>query len=363
MEVSLSALPNLYVLGRHLPGRQPLTLFYTGSGFVCRLTSGSLWVHLRADYEQVEPWVTVELNGAPISRFAVPKGDSTICLFRGLTPGIPRTVRLLKDVQAMHDDPAHLLQVVGLCCDDDTEFLPLPAPRLRLEFVGDSITSGEGCIGAQCEEDWVGAFFSAREHYARMTADSLGADWRIVSQSGWGLVSGWDNDPHHCIMPFYEKVCGVAQGARNAALGAQQFNDFSAWPADAVIINLGTNDAGALHNPAWHDPESGESFRQTDPSAIGRAAVRALKTLRRCNPDALLIWAYGMLGEELRPVLESAVAEYRAESGDVRAVYLPLPAATPQTLGARQHPGAECHRQAAKVLTEFLTEQFPSRLI
>ena len=37
------------------------------------------------------------------------------------------------------------------------------------------------------------------------------------------------------------------------------------------------------------------------------------------------------------------------------AVYLlELPNTTPETVGARQHPGAENHRQAAKVLTAFL---------
>ncbi len=31
-----------------------------------------------------------------------------------------------------------------------------------------------------------------------------------------------------------------------------------------------------------------------------------------------------------------------------------LPAATEKTMGARQHPGAENHREAAEVLTAFL---------
>lgn len=34
-------------------------------------------------------------------------------------------------------------------------------------------------------------------------------------------------------------------------LGAQQPYDFAAWPADAVILNLGTNDWNAFHNPPW----------------------------------------------------------------------------------------------------------------
>ena len=69
-------------------------------------------------------------------------GESEICLFRGLTPGVARHVRVLKDVQAMPDEPDHFLQITALG-GRDGEFLPLPAPAYRLEFIGDSITSGE----------------------------------------------------------------------------------------------------------------------------------------------------------------------------------------------------------------------------
>ena len=61
-----------------------------------------------------------------------------------------------------------------------------------------------------------------------------------------------------------------------------------------------------------------------------------------------------MLGDQIRPILEGAVNRYCAENGDPDAFYLPLPDSTPETLGARAHPGRTCHRQAAEVLTKFL---------
>ena len=69
-------------------------------------------------------------------------------------------------------------------------------------------------------------------------------------------------------MDYYEQVCGVAAGAHNAALGAQQPYDFAAWPADAVIINLGTNDEGAMNNPA---PGQTLSPAKATPSAPRRS--------------------------------------------------------------------------------------------
>ena len=69
-----------------------------------------------------------------------------------------------------------------------------------------------------------------------------------------------------------------------------------------------------------------------------------LKTVRAHNPGAQIVWACGMLSDtngRVPPLLRAAVARYRAETGDGRALYLPLPAATPETLGARQHPPAQ----------------------
>ena len=118
----------------------------------------------------------------------------------------------------------------------------------------------------------------------------------------------------------------------NAALGAQQPYDFAAWPADAVIINLGTNDEGAMNNPPWTDPVTGENHAQRPTpehlAALEQKAVDVLKTVRAHNPGAQIVWACGMLSDtngRMPPLLRAAVARYRAETGDGRALYLPLP--------------------------------------
>ncbi len=361
-KASLAQLPEVRALGRHA-GRDPLTLFWTASGIELNFTGSELWVDFFADYLQVEPWVSVELDGVWLARFAVNPGESRMCLLRGMTPGITKHVRLLKDVQAMHEDPAHLLQITGLEFDGG-DFLPLPEPEHRLEFIGDSITSGEGAIGAVSEDDWAGGFFSAENHYARMTADALKAEYRCISQSGWGIAAGWDNNPHHVLQPYYKQICGVAAGKRNAALGAGRENDFTAWQPDAVVFNLGTNDDGAFDNAAWCDPNTGESFQLRRlqggdfcPEDAGRVSdgVQGFLTLvREKNPQAKLVWCIGMLGNRIMPVLQRGIEQYQSTSKDPWVWLLELPQVTDQTMGARQHPGVENHREAAAVLTAFL---------
>lgn len=57
------SIPQIRVLGRHVGKQEPLTLFYTASGIECCFTGSELWLRLNADYDQVEPWVSVELIG------------------------------------------------------------------------------------------------------------------------------------------------------------------------------------------------------------------------------------------------------------------------------------------------------------
>lgn len=353
-------LPHLRPLGRcrlssaRLAGALPL--MWAGSGLELCFTGSELHLLLEADFDRFELWLAVELNGTPILRMPLNRGIQEVCLFRGMTPGVPKRVRVFKDTRPMPDDPAHRLWVRGLAWNGG-RFLPPPESACRLEFVGDSLTSGEGVVGAVEEMDWVTALFSASRSWAKLTADLMDAEFRLISQSGWGVRSGWDNDVNHTLPGIYSRVCGPALGRDNEAMGAQYPHDFDSWRPEAVVVNLGTNDAGAMGNPPWHGPD-GQAFQQTgDEEGLALfkdSAVRFLKELRHYNPAAKLVWAYGMIGGPLAPALEGAVAQFHRETGDENTYFLPLPTARPETMGSRQHPGAPCHRAAAAATAAFL---------
>lgn len=357
-------IPNLRPLGRidrECAERESvLPLFWACSGLELQYTGTALEVLLEADYDLKEPWLAVDLNGAPVIRMPVPRGESAVQLFQGMTAGRVKHVRLWKDTQPMAQDGdvRHHLRIRGLRWKGG-KFLPLPEPKCRLEFIGDSLTSGEGLVGAKEEVDWTPVLFSASQGWPRMTADALSADFRLISQSGWGIRSSWDNVPSHALPDWYDRVCATADGESDLPLGSQSPNDFAAWKPDAVFINLGTNDAGAMTISAWHGP-SGERFKQEDTPQCRRliedAALAFLHKLRRLNPQAKLIWAYGMCGDTLRPQLENAVQRFREETGSQDAYYLPLPSMTDETAGSRQHPGPENHREAAEAAAALLRE-------
>ena len=196
-------LPYVRPLGRHCPAAArsagALPLLWAGSGLELYFTGSELRLLAEADFSAMEPWIAVELNGAPLLRMPLNRGVQEISLLRGMTPGTLKRVRVFKETQPMADDPDHRLWVRELAWEDG-EFLPVPAPACRLEFVGDSLTSGEGLVGAREETDWVPALFSASRTWAKRTADLLKADFRLISQSGWGVRSSWDNHPA-CTLP------------------------------------------------------------------------------------------------------------------------------------------------------------------
>ena len=341
-EYKLTQIEYLKVNGRTTDCLEPLTLFWTASGFEVNVKAAELWVEIEADYDVQEPWFSVLVNDAPIARQMAMKGRSRVCLFRSRNPEEIKNVKFVKDSQAMHDDESCYLQVHALYTDGD--FYPVKEHPYKLEFIGDSITSGEGIYGAREEIDWVAMFFSGVNSYAAMTAKKLDAELRIVSQSGWGLFASWDGLLDRALPQRYEKVCGVLTGEHNRALGSQDDYDFTGWQPDAVVINLGTNDESAFAMDGF-DHELSE---------FEEAGVAFLKKVRRHNPEAEIVWAYGMLGNAMNVSIVRAIDTYCRQTKDTKVHYLELPATTAETVGSREHPGFFNHQLAAGVLAEYL---------
>ena len=359
-KVPFDGVEHYKIHGRTTKERNPLTFFWTGSGIEVNVSGSEVWVELYSDYDCFEPWISILVNGEVISRQMVLKGMQKICLFRNMNPKVIKNIRLVKDVQAMPDDEKHCLQLYSF--ELDGEFYPVKERKFKLEVIGDSITSGEGAIGAVCEEDWISMWFSSQYNYATLLANKIDADVRIISQSGWGVVSSWNNNPYGAIPPIYDKVCGPLKGERNKALGAHEKNDFQAWQPDIIVINLGTNDGGAFEQPEWRDEQTGETFKerknedgsyQEEDLERFEWTVRAfLRKLRRLNPNAYLLWVYGILGNSLLSSLQNSIHTYQTECEDYRVSLLELPDMEEKEVGARYHPGKKAHERVATMISE-----------
>ncbi len=366
---------NLHIYGRTSDYRDALPLFWTGSGFSVDTRSGELWALLESDYSIHEPWVSVWINGKMVSRFIAEKGRRWYCLFRGLNPDSIHRFTLLKETQAMSPDPKHLLLVHALGVPESMEgpadriFVKQNRRPLNIEFVGDSLTTGEGLAGDVPEMDWISGWMSLRDNYAVTTAMNLDADFHILSQSGWGVTTSWDNDRNSNLPRHYRNVCSIA-GGKNEEMGSHDLWDFSKWKSDVIVVNLGTNDWVAFNNPPKIDEETGAEWKYRldedgrpfaeDVDKIKAGVSNFLSDLRENNPDSLILWGYGMCGFELGEAIKETLDLYVQAHGDTRLHFIPLPSMEEETeeddRGSRQHPGPCTHRKAARILTGKIKE-------
>lgn len=360
--IPLSELTKLKVHGRTTSFRNPLTLFWTGSGIELNVKASELWIEVESDYSAYEPWISILVNGEQVSRMMVVAGRYPICIFRGMDSNTIKNVKIIREVQAMSGDNDCCLQIHSVSCDG--EFLDVVDKPYKIEFIGDSITSGEGILGAKEELDWISMWFGVNDNYTTLTAKALNAEYRILSQSGWGVYTSWDNNPNCALPLYYDKVCGLVDGERNIAIGAHEENDFSSWQPDVIVVNLGTNDCGAFYSPEWKDPKTGKiykqrlnedgSFHQDDIKKFEHAVVQFLHTLRQYNKNAHIVWAYGMLGANLMPAIYRGVDAYQQQTKDEKVTVVQLVNTTDETVGARSHPGKLSHQLSAGVLTNVI---------
>jgi lysophospholipase L1-like esterase len=360
----LSEIENLKVHGRNTGCLSPLTLFWTGSGIELNARGSELWIEVEADYDVCEPWINIVINSVSVSRQMLTAGRYWVCVFRGMDASNIKNVRIVKETQAMNGDQGCYLQIHAVKFDG--ELMPIEEKPYKFEFIGDSITSGEGVIGAKVENDWIPMWFSSLYNYASITAETLNAEYRIISQSGWGVLTSWDNNPHCNIPEYYSKVCGLLTGQKNECLGAFQENNFDSWQPNVVVVNLGTNDAGAFNSPEWKDEVTGEAHKQKlnddgtfyekDLEAFEAAVCNFIGQLRKYNNKANIIWVYGMLGIPMLPSIYRAVDSYVKNTGDKKVSVFQLPNTTEETVGARSHPGRLSHEKAAKELAEYISE-------
>ncbi|MBR4719640.1 MAG: hypothetical protein IKP31_05295 [Lachnospiraceae bacterium] len=163
-------------------------LLANGQGIEVNVTGSQLWADVEADYEDYEPWAAIEVNGSLTSRFMVDKGRQMICLFKGRSPEKTTRVKFYRELQAMSEDAKTCIVIRGLWTDG--EFKAPPTYEHKLEFIGDSISSGEGTYGAREDADWIASCMSYSRTYINLIGHELNAECRVISQGGWGVFSG-----------------------------------------------------------------------------------------------------------------------------------------------------------------------------
>jgi hypothetical protein len=333
--------PLLRLLGRLDPTQSPLCLDWTASGLEFRLRGSDVWAELEAPEKSPIFYMIVLSDGCPVCRFPVEPGIRFYPLILGMEADKERTVTLLKETQCMPDSPAATVRLHSLRFEG--ELLSLPQRDLKIEFIGDSLTSGEGALAPRGNEEWITPWFSARGNYSWYACEMLNAECRVLSQSGYGVIWNYLHEEARNMSDGYPLIAGVLSGPEAEARGCRKPYDFSSWPADIVCIRLLSNDAGGMNHLGSFD---------RDRDALVQGCLRLIRKVRECNPGAKIVWIKP--ATDCHPELAEEAAELARAEGLKEIYTFALPDYHPEDCGARSHPNAEWNRMAGEKLGEFL---------
>ena len=205
---------------------------------------------------------------------------------------------------------------------------------LKIEFVGDSITTGFGVRAKKADEEYSTATQDVTLSYAYLTARALNADFQIVAASGWGLYKS--KYAPHALPDFYDNV--------DLTRNTEKW-DFSRFRPDVVVLALGTNDFSYLGDLSAEDKAS-------ELDALRDRFVRF--TRRLLDQGAKVILLCGFSGAENQKGLPTLIGEvWRAvDSPDLYS--LQVKDAHSLNDIAAGHPGKRTHRLASARLTRLI---------
>ena len=189
-------------------------------------------------------------------------------LAEGLGEG-PHNIKVVKRTEVCYSTAGlEKLRING-------EFAEKPATKeLKLEFIGDSFTCGDGCYTVGGKDAYVSVNQDGTVSYAALIAEHYGAELNVTAHCGIGLVWNYagktDSDGETSMAKAYPYVDLFHKGDL-------QWN-FKNYKSDLVVINLGTNDA---------------QYVPRDKNLWINSYVEFLKTVRQKNPDAKILCTQG----------------------------------------------------------------------
>jgi lysophospholipase L1-like esterase len=246
----------------------------------------------------------------------------TVKLATGLAAG-KHTIRVYKATDARND----VLRISSVKFTG--QLLKTPVASRRIEFLGDSITAA-ACIFDNAKPSQLADYhtygMTASWHgYAKKTADALGASHYSVAIGGWKLC--YSTNPHISIRSIYPYVSMHSK----TTMGPYDFD----YNPDVVVINLGTND--------WAESQA----------TYQKDALELLQLVREKNPNATIVWAYGMMDEDHPSVnwIRDTVNQFNAT--DKNAYFIAM---RENKNGLWAHPDKEAHIQAGNTLAAFIKD-------
>lgn len=218
--------------------------------------------------------------------------------------------------------------------ETDGVFLPKEEKTgLKLEFIGDSVTTGFGVLAKETYGEYKTKEQDFTKAFPYLTAKALSAAYCVTAAGGWPIYKS--KYAPYAIPDYYENV---------DLLRNEEKWDFSAYTPDVVVVTLGTNDFSYLADLR------GEKEEEERKEVLSHF-LTFVKRLLVLYPAAKIVLFYGFfeyagLGKMTREVVKTLASP--------RVTCLETPSAASLGDVRAGHPGKKSHVLAAKILTDYL---------
>ncbi len=324
----------LKIIGRYSEVENGITCDWTASGIeftadcegdvIVGLTQEISELGIGYGYDGVS-YFSVYVDGVRQQKRLMTKvGESRVTIASGLTKGV-HTFRLLKQSHV-----AHANIVINTISLNGTIGARPADNEIYLEFYGDSITCGYGNASDSVTKlpgvkNNAAYYCDGTKAYSFLTAEALGADYSMVSVSGWRLA-GTEFSIPNTVYPF---VNWLRNDLRY---------DFTARVPDAVVINLGTNDySGNVGN---------QVFAQDMETWIYRLRIDY------GNDSLPIVFVVNSMNDGYQNVIETKLEEMGGESAGLYMVKTDR-----DNSGLDNHPSCAGQEKTAELLTKLLQEK------
>lgn len=323
--------PQLRYEGRWDIGGQLATTVNSGSRIFLRFYGHEVTARFATDGITYPPQVYAYVDGMKSDRIVVDRERIRLTP-EDLPRGEHELMLVVKDVDELGNrwEPPFksALQFAGFELPAGSAVRkPPPKPKVRLTFLGDSITQGVNIVcpvpGSGCAD--------ATLDYAWLLADAFRAGLELVGFGAQGVTRGGNGNVPPAELALDFNFAG---------------SPASPWNAQVVVINQGTND----------------SLERADPVSIETAYLNYLHKVRQRYPDALIVALepLGLFGQgtAASEPIQRAVTAF----GDEHVVYVGTGGWTgPLDFTEGIHPNAAGHQKMAQRLIPLISARIGLR--
>jgi mannan endo-1,4-beta-mannosidase len=332
--------PRVQVVGRHQQDNDG-SVSFGASGVTFHISFQGTYLDIKLEDEHRDAtnynWFAVSVNGSEPTYFRTIKGRVHYRLAGRLPFGLHH-VTLMKQTEGQNGHN----RLVSITSDS---LVAAPeSPARKIEFIGDSITSGFGSDSTNipCGD---GTWFDQHDvwsSYGVLTARALQTQWMLSSVSGMGMYRNW-NSPAPIMPDIYDGIY------IDYADSTTQW-DFSLYASDLVVVALGTNDFSAGAGP--------QPRVKLDANAFVRSYDSFVDRLRMRYPQAsILLTTSPMLDSKqndlLASYLESVVESQRGKGFTNTRLFRYNGRYID---GCNTHPSMSNHRSMANELTPVIQD-------